>query len=160
MKKYLILILVTLGVSACDSTQKSDSTDAHNKMTDSHQANPKAKALMDLHDNAMPKMEEIMTIKKRLTRVENQLDSLNGAKPSPQLQKQKQQARDLIQQLVQADKSMMDWMHQYRADTLETLDEHQQEAYIASQTAKMDLVNIQMQDAISKSKEFIKNNIQ
>lgn len=160
MKKYLILTLVTLGVSACDSTQKDGNDHAHYDMADSHQANPKAKTLMDLHDSAMAKMEEIMTIKKRLTSVESQLNSLNGANPSSQLQKQKKQASDLIQQLVQADKSMMDWMHQYRADTLETLNAHRQEAYIASQTAKMDLVNIQMQEAISKSKEFIKNNVQ
>ncbi|MCF2443354.1 hypothetical protein L0657_05250 [Dyadobacter sp. CY345] len=160
MKKYLFLILAALGISACDSTQKSGKADAHHDMGTSHRANPKTKSLMDLHDSAMPNMEEIMTIKKQLTNIANQLDSQNVVNPSSQLQNQKKQASDLIQQLVKADKSMMDWMHQYRADTLETLDEHQQEAYIASQTAKMDLVNIQMQDVITKSKQFIKINIQ
>lgn len=122
MKIYLILILATLAGSACDSSQKQQDRPAHSDTSHANHGHPKAKKLMDLHDSAMPKMEEIMAIKKRLTSVESQLDSLNGAKPSPQLQKQKQQARDLIEQLVQADKSMMDWMHHYKADTLETLD--------------------------------------
>jgi hypothetical protein len=59
--------------------------------------------------------------------------------------------------LSEADKSMMDWMHQYKADTLEMLDPSRQEAYIDDQTAKMNMINSQMPDAISKPKKFIKD---
>ncbi|KAA0992259.1 hypothetical protein [Dyadobacter aurulentus] len=157
MKQYLILIMAALAITACNSNQKRENHTAHHDTSHANHGHPKAKQLMNLHDSIMVKMDEIMLVKKRLTSIANELDSLNAASPGPKLQKQKQKAEILIEQLGRADKSMMGWMHQYKADTLENLDADQQDVYIADQTAKMDLVNGQMLDAISKSKEFIEN---
>jgi len=157
MKQYLIPIIAALVITACNSNKKQENHTAHHDTSHANHGHPKAKQLMNLHDSIMVKMGEMMTIKKQLTSIANELDSLSGASPGPELQKQKQKAEILIEQLARADKSMMGWMHQYKADTLENLDAAQQDAYIADQTTKMDLVNGQMLDAISKSKEFIEN---
>lgn len=160
MKTYLILIIAALAMTACDSDQKSGNHPAHHEISQPGHQHPKAKQLLDLHDSLMPKMEEILTLKKRLKSIVNQLDSQNVINPDPELKKRKQQAEMLTEQLSQADESMMDWMHQYKTDTLEKLDTGQQDVYIADQTAKMNLMNGQTANAISKSKEFIKNNNQ
>ncbi|MCF0048988.1 hypothetical protein LXM25_02895 [Dyadobacter sp. LJ53] len=160
MKTYLILMISALAIMACDSDQKSGNHPARHEMSQAGHQHPKAKQLLDLHDSLMEKMEEILTLKKRLKSIVNRLDSLNGISPGPELQKRKQQAEALAEQLSQADESMMDWMHQYKTDTLEKLDAGRQDAYIADQTAKMNLVNSQTQNAMSKSNEFIKNNNQ
>jgi hypothetical protein len=160
MKTYLILMIAALAVTACNSNQKNENHPAHHEMSQAGHQHPKAKQLLDLHDSLMPKMEEILTLRKHLKSIVNQLDSLKRINPDPELQKQKQQAEALAEQLSQADESMMDWMHQYKTDTLEKLDAGQQDVYIADQTAKMNLVNSQTLNVISKSKEFIKNNNQ
>ncbi|WP_031530266.1 hypothetical protein [Dyadobacter crusticola] len=157
MKTHLILIITGLAITACNSNQETENHTAHHDTSHAGHGHPKAKQLMELHDSMMPKMGEMMSVKKTLTSIVNEIESLNASSPSRELQKQKAEAQSLIAQLDEADKSMMGWMHQYKADTLENLDAAQQDTYIGDQTAKMEVVNSQMRDAISRSEDFINN---
>ncbi|REA60120.1 hypothetical protein DSL64_15705 [Dyadobacter luteus] len=156
MKKLAILIFAALAVTACNN-DKQTSSEGHDSDKHSKSENPKTKELMDLHDAIMPKMGEIMTSRKLLENLVNDLDSLYKVNPTADLKMQKQNVLDVIDQLKVADKSMMDWMHQYKSDTLKSLDAGQQDAYIADQRSRMENVKDQTLNAISSSKETLKN---
>lgn len=158
MKKIAVLVIVALVVTACNN-DKQTTRDAHHPDEHAMSENPKAKELMDLHDSIMPKMGEILATRNLLENLANDLDSLYKVNPKADLNIQKQNVLAVIDQLEMADKSMMDWMHQYKSDTLETLDASQQDAYITDQRSKMENVKTQTLDAIAKAKETLKNRI-
>lgn len=159
MKKYLIVIIASIAFMACQSKKEADQADtghqAHHGASHANHGNPKTAALMATHDSIMLKMGEIISLKTQLTRKANALDSLDKIKSDASLEKHKSQALGLISQLDQADQSMMGWMHQYKADTLEKLSESEQDAYVADQTSRMEVVKSQVADAIAESKKFV-----
>ncbi len=111
MKNLLIILLL---LSSCMQQEKKESTHARTaiRTTEAY------KKTMVIHDEVMPKMDRIMQLKKQLkTRVDslsqdNNTDTttINNLNP-------------LIVELEDADKAMMDWMHQFdgskKSDTTE-----------------------------------------
>jgi hypothetical protein len=67
----------------------------------------------------MPKTEQIVSLK-------SQLDSLSTGADSTHVRK-------LISSLDKADKSMMDWMHQFSIDSLGKMDVEKKMIYLQSQ---------------------------
>ena len=63
-----------------------------------------ATEVLALHDEVMPKMQDIMKMKKELNKVKNGLDS-NSVEIK--------NIHQMLSALEKADKDMMDWMHAY-----------------------------------------------
>ena len=53
---------------------------------------------------------------------------------------------------------MMNWMHQYKADSLAKLEEEKARAYIADQTVKITAVRDLMKKSISDAQLFLQKN--
>ncbi len=64
------------------------------------------KEVLAIHDQLMPKMGELMALKKQARQLLLRQESLQTSQDSTQLQ-------TLIRQLEAADAAMMDWMHHY-----------------------------------------------
>lgn len=103
MKKYIALSFLLLGCSQ-----------AEEKLSEELQAK-----VLGLHDVLMPKTEQIVSLKTKL-------DSLTTGADSTHVRK-------LISSLDKADKSMMDWMHQFSIDSLGKMDVNTQVIYLKNQ---------------------------
>lgn len=100
--------------------------------------------VMDLHDEVMPKMEDIYEIKGQLKeRIANAPDMV---------QERKEKIESLILKLDAASKSMMDWMHDF--DPLpDTADQEQARAYLEDQMEKIKKVKEEILLAIEEAKK-------
>ena len=103
MKKYIALSLLLLGCSQ-----------AEEKLSEELQAK-----VLGLHDVLMPKTEQIVSLKTKL-------DSLSTGADSTHV-------RQLISSLDKADKSMMDWMHQFSIDSLDKMEVDAKVIYLKNQ---------------------------
>ncbi|MEY3630622.1 MAG: hypothetical protein RL408_176 [Bacteroidota bacterium] len=113
MKKWIALSLILVGCSQ-----------AEEKLSEELQAK-----VLGLHDILMPKTEQIVSLKSRL-------DSLSTGADSTHIRK-------LISSLDKADKSMMDWMHQFSIDSLEKMDVSTKVIYLKNQYTQLtDLQNL------------------
>jgi cytoplasmic iron level regulating protein YaaA (DUF328/UPF0246 family) len=75
--------------------------------------------VLGLHDELMPKTEELMSLQARL-------DSLSKGQDSVHVNK-------LKHALAKSDQAMMDWMHQFSIDKLSTMDVQAKIAYLGKQ---------------------------
>ena len=103
MKKLIAVCLLLVGCSQ-----------AEEKLSEELQAK-----VLELHDVLMPKTEQIVSLKSKL-------DSLSSGVDSVQVNK-------LIGALDKADRSMMDWMHQFSIDSLGKMDVKKKMIYLQSQ---------------------------
>lgn len=94
-------------------------------------------SVMEIHDEVMPKMSEIYSLKKKLTKVESD-----------------ERVVQLIEDLEAADEMMMSWMHQYKkpSNTDDT-----SFAYLDSQSQAIKEVKDKMLTAISNAQKFLEN---
>src|SRR6185436_10849570 len=95
-----------------------DSTDTNRALYDQ---------VMDLHDEVMPKMGNIQSIKRD---IEDQIKNTPGMTAE-----QKAEFQRMISKLDSADRLMMDWMHQFSPP--DSLDEESQRAYLETQMEKI-----------------------
>jgi hypothetical protein len=107
MKKWIAISLILVGCSQ-----------AEEKLSEELQAK-----VLGLHDDLMPKTEQIVSLK-------TQLDSLSTGADSTHVRK-------LINSLDKADKSMMDWMHQFSIDSLEKMDVSTKVIYLKNQYTQL-----------------------
>jgi hypothetical protein len=107
MKKWIAISLILVGCSQ-----------AEEKLSEELQAK-----VLGLHDVLMPKTEQIVSLK-------TQLDSLSTGADSTHVRK-------LINSLDKADKSMMDWMHQFSIDSLEKMDVSTKVIYLKNQYTQL-----------------------
>lgn len=107
MKKFIALSLLLLGCSQ-----------AEEKLSEELQAK-----VLGLHDVLMPKTEQIVSLKTKL-------DSLSTGADSTHV-------RQLISSLDKADKSMMDWMHQFSIDSLGKMDVNTKVIYLKNQYTQL-----------------------
>lgn len=107
MKKWITLSLILVGCSQ-----------AEEKLSEELQAK-----VLSLHDVLMPQTEQIVSLK-------SQLDSLSTGADSTHIRK-------LINSLDKADKSMMDWMHQFSIDSLEKMDVKTKVIYLKNQYSQL-----------------------
>lgn len=165
MKKYLIILTVAVLLNACNnpsSDKKEEHADhgvhAHKEAGHADHQDPRTKELMAIHDSIMPRMGTVMDLKQQLKLHVKTLDSLYLIKSDPVLKSQKARALALANQLESADQSMMGWMHQYKADTLQKLGEKQAADYIAAQKVKIVSVRDQTLAGIAGAEDFLRKN--
>ena len=127
----------------------------HNGHDMTSMTDPRIAELMAIHDSIMPQMSTIMDLKLKLKNKIAKLDTLNSSKPADGLKAKKKQALAMLTKLEVADNSMMNWMHQYKADTLINLDPEKKTAYLTEQKQKIEIVRDQMKKSISDARELI-----
>lgn len=104
-----------------------------------------AKEVLALHDEVMPKMQDIMRLKKELKKKLNQVDSSSN---------EALLINDLISGLEKADKDMMDWMHTYNGG--QDLYTHEEVmAYLNAEKSKMQVIKEETWAAIEEGKLYL-----
>ncbi|MBZ0246419.1 MAG: hypothetical protein K8H85_10760 [Cyclobacteriaceae bacterium] len=145
--KLLILFLVVLAACGKPSDQSGGEMGSEDANEDPNQA--LYDQVMNLHDEVMPKMEDIYKIKSQLQeKIAN----------SPDLVKERKEALErMILTLDSANNSMMDWMHQFNP-LPDSVDEEQSRAYLESQMEKIKEVKEIMITTLEEAKaEAVKN---
>lgn len=102
------------------------------------------KEVMDLHDQVMPKMEEIYDLKTTLAKIE---DTLSEDRRIEAVRKRKER-------LIQADDSMMNWMRNFK-DPDKNQDHEFKMNYYLNEKKKMESVRMFMELSIDSAKQEI-----
>lgn len=98
--------------------------------------------VMAVHDEVMPKMDDIMSLK-------SSLDS--AIKVSPDSAK----AKKLYSALDGADNQMMDWMENYDSETVKGKSEEEISKYFTNQKTKITEVKVLTNKSIEEAKAFL-----
>lgn len=112
--------------------------------------------VMAIHDEVMPKMDDIMNLKSQLSKKIQSIDSMqNVGISSNTLAEQRIQAVDLNQKLNESDKLMMDWMHAYKGDSAKKLKSEEAIAYFEKEREKILLVKQNTLKSVQEAKTFL-----
>jgi len=145
MKNYLLAATSLLLIYGCDSNAEKD------KITGLETE------VLTIHDEVMPKMDEIMTLKSQLSKKIQSMDSLqNEGISSITFAEERIKAVDLNQKLNESDKLMMQWMHEYHGDSAKKLKSDQALAYFEKEKEKILNVKQTTLRSIEEAKTFLK----
>ena len=147
MKKYgYVIIALCLGLfAACGGGNKA----AEQKK----QQEDLAKEVIAVHDEVMPKMSELMSLKKNVRQTS---DSIT-VKATEGFEQKVGEAAEIITALEAADKGMMDWMHSYNGG--QGLYEHDAiMEYLGAEKVKITKVKEDMLSAMDRAKAFLEAN--
>ncbi|MEI7585297.1 viral A-type inclusion protein [Runella sp.] len=114
------------------------------------------KEVFVIHDEVMPKIGQLMEYKEALSKEITSLDSLLKIKSIDSLQKRKEEALALSSSLQDADKGMMDWMHDYNGDSLKTLSGDEALKAMNAEKAKIGAVRDKMLESMGKTAQLLK----
>lgn len=104
--------------------------------------------VMRIHDDVMPQMDDIMTLKSKLSKKIMRMDSLqNEGIAGNNLAQERIKATEINQKLNESDKLMMDWMHEYRGDSAKKLKPAEAIQYFEGQKNKI----IEVKEITSKN---------
>jgi len=98
---------------------------------------------IEIHDEVMPKMDDIMKLKKSL---KSKQDSVSS--------EESERIQALIVSLEKADEAMMNWMRNYDPK-MEDMSEADKLEYLKNQKAAISDVSEQMKGSISKAKSYL-----
>ena len=142
MKKYIYSLGMSVIVASCAQ--------------DTDRVTELESEVMTIHDEVMPKMDDIMTLKGKLSKKILSLDSLqNEGISGNALAEQRIKATDLNQKLNESDKLMMDWMHSYRGDSAKKLKSEQAILYFENEKKKIEEVQQITTKNINDVKAFL-----
>jgi len=108
-----------------------------------------------VHDEIMPQMGQLMEYQKELSKEITAIDSLLKIGASDSLQKRKEEALSLGSMLKEADNGMMDWMHDYKGDSLKALASDEALKAMSAEKTKIDAVKVKMTESMTKAKAFL-----
>lgn len=115
------------------------------------------KEVLTIHDEVMPKMDDVMKLKQGLTARIARLDSMQeDGVSSTTLAEERLKATDLSRQLVLADSLMMEWMYQYRGDSAKALPSDQALQYFSKEKEKITVVKEKTLKSIQEAEGFLK----
>ncbi|MGA0557361.1 hypothetical protein ACO2Q8_11960 [Larkinella sp. VNQ87] len=146
---YLLLTLWLLLNGACQSNKKTEEHHHHHPAEPSAQATtgPVAaleKQVLAVHDSVMPLISDLMRLQKE---VSAKIEKTEG--PA------RQTGLRISQQLQEADRAMMDWMHQYKGDTLKVLDQDQALKYLKQQQEKVSTMSQLMRKSLTDAENYM-----
>ena len=114
--------------------------------------------VMTIHDEVMPRMDDIMTLKAALSKKIMKMDSLqNEGISGNTLAAERMAAADFNQKLNESDKLMMDWMHSYRGDSAKKLKPEQAILYFESEKKKIEDIKLSTAKTINDAKTFLEH---
>ncbi len=132
----LALALVACGKNADQHDHESNSTDSPNQALYDQ--------VMDIHDEVMPKMDDIMKLKRQLQE--------EIANTPDMVVERKAQLEQIISNLDSASYAMMDWMHKFNP-LPDSVDQEKAREYLESEMEKVKKVKTQMLESIDKAKQ-------
>jgi hypothetical protein len=144
MKPSYIIFILVAALSACTQSSKHEHHTNDTASTDSPNA-ALYDQVMDIHDEIMPRVEDIYQLKKQLQ------DKI--ASTTDLASDKKQELEQIIAQLDSADSSMMDWMHTFNPMP-DSADQEKARAYLESEIEKIKKVKELMNESIEKAKEI------
>ncbi len=108
--------------------------------------------MMDVHDEVMPRMDEIMKLKRELQeQIANSPDMVI---------ERKQELENVISNLDSANNSMMSWMHRIHEfnPLADSVDQEKAREYLESEMEEIRKVKEQISESIEKAKSSVKKN--
>ena len=111
-----------------------------------------------IHDEVMPKIDDIMKLRKQLKVRITSLDSLKtsgSAAATLRTDEEKEQASRLHRNLDVADSLMMDWMGGYNGDTLTKLSSDEALRYLDGQRNQIIDVKTKVNTSIEQARQFL-----
>ncbi|MBN8577315.1 MAG: hypothetical protein J0L66_10240 [Cytophagales bacterium] len=139
MKNLSLFLLLILFLTACEkgqqATSEAEETDNPNQVLYDQ--------VMDVHDEVMPKMDEIMKLKRQL---KEQI-----ANTPDMVVERKQQLEKIISNLDSASTAMMNWMHKFNP-LPDTADQEKARAYLEVEMERIRSVKNLMLESIDKAK--------
>ncbi len=146
---FRILFLMSLVIAA--GCGQNTSSHSHEGTSQSMEENPNQELydrVMAIHDEVMPKMDDLYTMKTVLS---------EKLKETANLPEDKRKAlEELILQLDEAGKGMMDWMHQFKPDDI--VDAEQARAYLEDEMEKVRKVKNDILAVLEKAGEETNKN--
>lgn len=144
MKINLLLISGVFLATACQNEEQA-------------QVEKLEKEVMMIHDAVMPKMGELVALEGSISKKITRLDSLLQITPNDTvLQQSLKQSLTLASQLKKADEGMMDWMHEYKGDSLKKLPSLQAIQAFIQEKIKIEQVSDDMLKSMEEAQNFIK----
>ena len=106
--------------------------------------------VMAVHDEMMPKLDDVMALKSRAKRKIDQLDSLAKTGGKVETTEKRQRLDSLVAELDRADNAMMDWMHNFDSD-MKGMTEARKSEYLESEKVRITAVKEKMLGGIAKA---------
>lgn len=138
------LFIISWTLPACNSSQDSVK-EAENEV-------------FAIHDKIMPKIDDVMRLRKQLKQRVLSLDSLKAkgsASATLRTDEEKEQAGRLFRNLEIADSLMLDWMSQYNSDTLNKLSSSEALRYLNGQKDQITDVKTKVNTSIEQARQFL-----
>ena len=144
---YNLSILLLIMIVAC--SKPSNQSDEGSDEGEDNPTQALYDQAMNIHDEVMPKMEDIYKIKSQIQeKIAN----------SPNLVKERKETLErTILQLDSANNAMMDWMHEFNP-LPDSVDEEEARAYFENQIEKIKKVKELMVSTIEQAKEEASKN--
>lgn len=136
---FIVLLLLT----ACTKGTDHDQTN-QDVVSDESPNQSLYDQVMDVHNEVMPKMDEIMKLKRNLQ------DQIANA-PDLVLER-KEQLEHVIANLDSANNAMMTWMHEFNPPP-DSVDQEKAREYLESEMERIRKVKTFMLESIQKAKE-------
>jgi predicted RNase H-like nuclease (RuvC/YqgF family) len=142
MKNFIFILLLATTLVGCNK--------------DNEKVNELETEVLTLHDEVMPKLDEIMTLKSKLSKKIISMDSLqNEGIAGNNLAEDRMKAVDLNQRLNESDRLMMDWMHAYKGDSAKKLKPQQSILYFEGEKKKMTHIKEFTLKSIQEAKSYL-----
>ncbi|MBL3656613.1 hypothetical protein [Fulvivirga sediminis] len=149
MKKIQIIVFILLSVIACKKGKFTENRDIE---IENKEVPPEKRAekdlydeVMDVHDEAMPKMDRLMKLKGQL---QEKYDI--GKDQEKATENDLEKYHEAIKKLEKADEAMMEWMHKFEPQEDNT-DHDKVMEYYQDQKESIIKVNEQMEEAMKNA---------
>lgn len=144
MKINLLLVSWVLLIASCQNQEQA-------------RVETLEKEVMMIHDAVMPKMGELIMLEDSISKKIAQTDSLLKITPNDTtLQIILKQSLTMATQLKKADEGMMNWMHEYKGDSLKKLPASQAIQAFTQEKIKIEQVSDDMLKSMEEAQNFIK----
>ena len=150
MKSITNFLFALILLTACGKTAEHSDHDHDSASTDGENPNEALyNQAMDVHDEVMPKMEEIYKLKKDL---QEQI-----ANTPDMVVERKQQLEAIISNLDSANNAMMEWMHKFNP-LPDSVGQEKAREYLESEIERIKKVKELMNESIEKAEAEAKKN--
>lgn len=148
MKYIKILFVIGLLVlNACSKTGEHNHA-GHDEVTEENPNQALYDQVMDVHDEVMPRMDDIMKLKRQLQ------DKI--ANTPDMVVEKKMQMEKMISNLDSASTAMMNWMHEFNP-LPDSADQEKAREYLESEMERIRKVKSLVTETIDKAKEETEN---
>ena len=139
--KYLSIALMLL--IGCGNSHQHEDNDQDEAASTNSPNQALYDQVMDIHDEVMPKSDEIYTLKKE---IQDKIGAPNLASDK------KKQLEQLIAELDSADHSMMDWMHKFKP-LPDSANQELAREYLENEMERIKKVREQINGSLQKAKD-------